>query len=414
MTSTDRLNEFASPNQMLMARGVDGGTEHEDNFFSLGKVIFMGAMFLFTVLSIVTMVIYNRQTGLAFLIITTILSIFGYRFIVFEEKKYTRLFATCRYGEISNCGLLDGVVQLNATDKRGGCTMYMKTGEVGCAFEVSRGSIVGKGSDFYVKYYDVCSDVLQQLIKKGHTVIMRKVLVNCKEDTRLRELQKLPEKVPNKALSHLMADEIGHIMQISNEVKYEREYWFVYSEGASKEEELKDDVKRAVRLLQTVAPGTRVCDKADLIKLNREEIGCSGANLSLDRLKQSSTKPLIEDFAEHGLHLVGVGLTGYRVGVREEDNNRLQVAFAKNKQKSIYSGDYNAGVLETGTPKKQHLQVDNLEKLVFDTMEKELDRNTDITLKNVLFKEYIVNTAEYKNSLAEKFKNISWEDEDDE
>ena len=391
MTSTDRLNEYAYPTELRMAKGVDGGIGREDSFFGPWKILtlsIMGAFFVFTI--IYAIIKGNAIYFFELNAIAAVVDFFAIRYIVLEEKKYDKLFAASHYEESQPAEIFDNVMRLSGDNRESISFMYMGTGETCLAIQIQHGSIVGKGLQYEEIYYDTLSDALRLLIKNDYTVIRKQMMINCRDDPRLALLRKKEVKLDNSSVKELIRDELGYLMSISAEVQYENEYWFIYTKKAANEEVFMSDVTRAVSLLKTVARLSHICTKGELYALAQAEFGCPNATLGE---KHSATALGMRELGNLGVYLSAVNLGDYI----------LQEAHLQ----SYYGGAEDKFAKVAAVP--DALQVEGMLKEV----ESKLGDAKVLGLKDALYAKYIVNSNVYKQSLVDSLANMDWSDEDE-
>lgn len=392
MTSTDRLNEYAYPTELRMAKGVDGGMGREDSFFGPWKILtlsIMGAFFVFTI--IYSIIKGNALYFLEFNAIAAIVDFFAIRYIILEEKKYDKLFAASHYEEAQPAEIFDNVMRLSGDNRDSLSFMYMGTGETCLVIQIQHGSIVGKGLQYEEVYYDVLSDALRMLIKNDYVVIRKQMMINCRDDPRLTMLRKKEVKIDNSSVQELIRDELGYLMSISAEVQYENEYWFVYTKKSAAEEVFLGDVSRAVTLLKTVARLSHICTKGELYMLAQDEFGCPNATLGE---KHSATAMGMRELGKLGIYVSGLNL----------GEHILQEAHLQ----SYYGGE--ADTFKNVTQIPGALQVDGMLKEIED----KLAGAKVLKVKDTLYAKFIVNSSVYKQSLVDSLANMDWEDDEDE
>ena len=391
MTSTDRLNEYAQPSEMRMAKGVDGGMGREDSFFGPWKLITIGFMLALIGVSIAMWVIHGFTTGIIWLACSLLLNFFLTRFVVLEEKKYEKLFDTCHFEEPQSVEIFDNVMRLSGDNKDSISSVYLGTGETSLVLQVQHGSIVGKGINYTEVYYDTLSDALRMLVKNDYVVIRKQMMVNCRDDPRLSALKKKEVKLDNKSLKDLMRDELGYLVSISGEVQYEQEYWFIYTKKLASEEVFMGDVARALTLIRTVANRSHLCTKGELYVLDQDEFGCPNAALGE---KHSATGMDLKELGRLGIYVSAIDLGEYT----------LQEASLQ----GYYGGSEDKYTNLKTTP--DALQVTGMLK----ELEGRLEGREVLDLKEILYAKYIVNSSVYKQALADSLANMDWSDEDDE
>lgn len=391
MTSTDRLNLYARPQDMRMAKGVDGGMGHEDSFFGPVKLITMGFMGFLLLGSIGVMIIQGVGYGLVCLAATLLLSFFLVRFVILEENKYKKIFDESHFDETQSVDIFDNVLRISGDNRDSQSFVYMGTGETCLVVQIQHGSIVGKGEDFDEVYYDTLSEAFRMLIMAGYTVIRRQLMINCREDPRLLEQNKKRIAINNPAVEEVIKDKLGYIMNISEEVQYENEYWFIYTRKVSAEDLFLADVSRAISELRTVANLTHICTKGELYALDRAEFGCPSASLGERRIALGSS---LKDIGKTGIYLNGVVMSEYS----------LQEA----RMQEYYGGD--VSVFSKILKMPEALSVDNMLGIIDAKL-----GTTDITsLKDDLYAKFIVNSDIYKQSLVQSLGEMSWDDDEDE
>ena len=391
MTSTDRLNEYADESEMRMCKGVDGGMGQEDSFFGPLKLLAMGFIGVCFLATIIISILNGLGSGLPLLGITLVLTFFLTRYVILEEKKYTEIFAQSHFEESQPAEIFDDVMRVSAGGRNTPAFVYLGTGETCLVIQVQHGSIVGKGVNYEIEYYDALSDALRFLELSDYTVIRKQVMINCREDPRLQALGNDGHYMfDNPAVKDLIGEKLGYLRNISAEVQYEQEYWYIYTKRTAYEETFLIDVSRAVSMLRSVARLTHICTQVELMQLNQEELGCSNAGLGEHHANAALT---LRDMRDFGLYLAGIGLEEYT----------LQEASLQN----YYSGDaakYDKYVLGEGV-----LHVDDLLGL----LESHLDATKVQDLKNDLYAKYITTSDTYKKAMADAVAAIDWSDDDE-
>lgn len=392
MTSTDRLNEYASPNEMLMAKGVDGGIGQEDSFFGPVKILALAVMLASLAFGIILCFIKDVPSGLFVIVVALLCDVFLTRYIILEEKKYTKIFDESHFEEPQPVEIFDNVMRITGDNRDSLPFVYMGTGETCLVIQIQHGSIVGKGLQYEEIYYDTLSDALRMLIKNDYTVIRKQMMINCKDDPRLARLQKNEIKLNNPAVRDLMRDEIGYLASISDEVQYEQEYWFVYTRKSAQEEAFLGDVSRAVVLLRTVARLSHICTKGELYALDQREFGCPNAILG----EKSSLGAFgLSELGDIGVYVSGVGLSEFTLQEREP---------------GTYYSKAPKETFEKYSAAPSVLNVDGLIK----TLESSIIDHEVAGLKDNLYAKYIVNSTIYKQSLAQSLSQLDWGDDEDE
>lgn len=391
MTSTDRLNEYASPTEIRMAKGVDGGMGREDSFFGPVKIFFiafMGGLFAFSIIFGVI-----RGTFFDFLwvfLLSLVADFFIIRYIILEEKKYEKLFKASKYEEPQPVEIFDNVMRLSGDNRDSLSFVYLGTGETGLVIQIQHGSIVGKGLQYEEIYYDTLSEALKLLIKQDYTVIRKQMMINCRDDPRLLNLRKKEVQIDNPSVKELVRDELGYLMSISSEVQYENEYWFIYTKKAASEEIFLGDVTRAVTMLKTVARLTHICTKGELYALDQDEFGCPNAALGE---KHSATVMGLKELGNLGLYACGLNLGEYFL---QESNLQL-----------YYGGEPETYNQVTKIP--DALQVSGMLKEIED----KLSGAKVLQIKDLLYSKFIVNSSIYQKSLGDALANMDWGDDEE-
>lgn len=392
MTSTDRLNQYASPSEMRMAKGVDGGMGREDSFFGPVKIItlaFMGALILLSI--IFGIIKHSFGLALGLLVISFVIDFFLTRYVVLEEKKYEKLFKASKYEEPQPVEIFDNVMRLSGDNRDSLSFVYLGTGETCLVVQIQHGSIVGKGLDYETTYYDTLSDAFRMLIKNDYTVIRKQMMINCRDDPRLTYLQKKGVQLDNPSLKALVTDELGYLMSISAEVQYEQEYWFIYTKKTAAEEAFLGDVTRAVTMLKTVARLTHICTKGELYALDQDEFGCPNAALGE---KHSATAMGMKELGQLGVCMCGINFGEY---VLQEAN--LQ---------AYYGGEPNDFARAGKIP--DALQVSGM----LSEIEDKLSGTKVLEIKDILYSKFIVPSSIYKQSLVDSLASMDWGEDDEE
>ena len=386
------MNEYAYPNELRMAKGVDGGMGREDSFFGPWKILTLSVMGAFFVFTIIFSAI--RGTALYFFLLNAVAAVVDFfliRYVILEEKKYDKLFAASHYEEAQSAEIFDNVMRLSGDNRDSLSFVYLGTGETCLVIQIQHGSIVGKGLGYEELYYDVCSDALRMLIKNDYTVIRKQMMINCRDDPRLNYLRKKDVKLNNPSVQELIRDELGYLMSISAEVQYENEYWFVYTKKTAAEEIFLGDVTRAVTLLKTVARLTHICTKGELYMLSQDEFGCPNATLGE---RHSAVAMDMKELGKLGIYVSALNLGDYV----------LQEAHLQ----SYYGGAAEEYGKVAQIP--DSLQVEGMLEEIEDKME----GAAVLKVKDALYAKYIVNSSVYKESLVEAIGNMDWGDEEEE
>lgn len=274
MANTNRRRDFINKyGAMFIPMNVEG-SNYNDSFFSMKKIVTIFIILLMTVV----IAVYFGSSGTSvggFIVIYAIwffiISLLV-RFIIFEEKYYLEMYRLLKKYEVSTPAIFWDISSRKHTDD--GTIVTFSDGKVGIFVRLERDTITGKTEDFKEYHYDAWSDFYNSLMSKRYKVVQMNLMEPAGKDPRLAELDKLTYKDDNPNICALTEMMLAHIKDIARNSLFETEYLLIYTEDMSKIDKIIDDIGDSMLILMNGAyVGYTVLNDKEISDRVREEYG---------------------------------------------------------------------------------------------------------------------------------------------
>ena len=274
MANTNRRKDFINKyGAMFIPMNVEG-SNYNDSFFSMKKIVTIFMILLMTVV----IAVYFGSAGTSvtgfiiiyaiwFFIVTLLV-----RFIIFEEKYYLGMYRLLKKYEVSTPAIFWDISSRKHTDD--GTIVTFSDGKVGIYVRLERDTITGKTEDFKEYHYDAWSDFYNSLISKRYKIVQMNLMEPAGKDPRLAELDKLTYKDDNPNVCALTEMMLAHIKEIARNSLFETEYLLIYTDDMSKIDKIIDEVGDSMLVLMNGAyVGYTVLNDKEISDRVREEYG---------------------------------------------------------------------------------------------------------------------------------------------
>ena len=161
MANSNRRYVDEKTGKMFIPMNVQGGLQDEQ-FITTPKIIALVsigllAFLLFAINTPSNLVSFILSFGVWFII-----SLYITRFVIFEEKYYSKMYKQLKKNEITKPSLFWQIVSIRETQN--GALFTYVDGKVGILIRVDRSTITGKPNDFMETHYDAISDFYKELM----------------------------------------------------------------------------------------------------------------------------------------------------------------------------------------------------------------------------------------------------------
>lgn len=271
MANSNRRYVDEKTGKMFIPMNVQGGLQDEQ-FITTPKIIALVsigllAFLLFAINTPSNLVSFILSFGVWFII-----SLYITRFVIFEEKYYSKMYKQLKKNEITKPSLFWQIVSIRETQN--GALFTYVDGKVGILIRVDRSTITGKPSDFMETHYDAISDFYKELMLLKYSMVQMNIMEPAGNDPRLEELDKLISSSKNSNIKLLMEKQIGYIKNIAHNTLYEYDYFLIYTYDTLKMDTLIDDVVDVMyKLLDGAFLGFSILSIRDIIDLDKELFG---------------------------------------------------------------------------------------------------------------------------------------------
>ena len=274
MANTNRRRDFINKyGAMFIPMNVEG-SNYNDSFFSMKKIVTIFIILLMTVVIAVYFGSAGTSVG-GFIVIYAIwffIVSLLVRFIIFEEKYYLEMYRLLKKYEVSTPAIFWDISSRKHTDD--GTIVTFSDGKVGIFVRLERDTITGKTEDFKEYHYDAWSDFYNSLMSKRYKVVQMNLMEPAGKDPRLAELDKLTYKDDNPNICALTEMMLAHIKDIARNSLFETEYLLIYTEDMSKIDKIIDDIGDSMLILMNGAyVGYTVLNDKEISDRVREEYG---------------------------------------------------------------------------------------------------------------------------------------------
>ena len=274
MANTNRRRDFINKyGAMFIPMNVEG-SNYNDSFFSMKKIV---AIFIILLMTVV-IAVYFGSSGTSVGGFIVIYAIWFFivsllvRFIIFEEKYYLEMYRLLKKYEVSTPAIFWDISSRKHTDD--GTIVTFSDGKVGIFVRLERDTITGKTEDFKEYHYDAWSDFYNSLMSKRYKVVQMNLMEPAGKDPRLAELDKLTYKDDNPNICALTEMMLAHIKDIARNSLFETEYLLIYTEDMSKIDKIIDDIGDSMLILMNGAyVGYTVLNDKEISDRVREEYG---------------------------------------------------------------------------------------------------------------------------------------------
>ena len=364
--------------RQFIPMNVEGGN-YENKFISPMKMLVIIGT-LITTFAFVPYCVNNDGITIAgkviLLVLYFILMSVIYRYIVFEERYYYKMYKKMQSYSNPTSDVFWNITHIRHTMK-GDMLMY-SDGKVGVLFKPESGSMIGRDSSFRENHFDALSDFYKEVVNRGLNFVQLNMMEEAKNDNRIPYLEQLIASETNSNLKKLLEMELGHIKSITRATLYETDYFLIYTDKPERIDYLLDDVNDcAYTLLDGAYVGYDILDAAEIIRLHKEIFGVSyfdynQATLNVFRELDIDKEPVLNIKRIHLKNGRSVELTDRDVSViknvasyiKNEGINPNEVsilnALGSNKFKEKYEGNKDWGIdLKSFEVKEEQQVVDN-------------------------------------------------------
>ena len=294
--------QLDSSGRQFMPMNPEGGT-WDEHFITTPKLVTLGIVAFCTVGLIIYISNNHMSIGAAtllllfwILIATTLL-----RFIVFEEKRYYKVYKILQEYEITTPAIFWNISAIEDTLE--GAIITYQDSKIGIIIKLDRDTITGKNPEFQEDHYDAVSDFYRELMRDKYSFVQLNIMEKAGSDPRLYELDKLVRKNENPNIQELMQRQIGYIKNLSHNTLYESDYFLIYTSDITKSDHIVNDVIEDVfKILDGAYISYSILKAKDIIELVKEIYGVKYFNYTqatLDMFKMNGvSEGKIFDIAE--------------------------------------------------------------------------------------------------------------------
>lgn len=250
------------------------GQSYSDNFWSTTKVITLAGILLGGA-AVIAFLSSNQSKPAGWVVIFggyLLLAIYLFRYIIFEEKFYYRMYKEFKDNEITTPAIFWNIASIKNTED--GAILTYADAKVGLLVKLDRDTITGKPLDFEETHYDAISDFYKELTRYGYSFVQLNIMEMAGKDPRLAELDKITLKCDNENIKRLVELQVGHIKNIAQNSLYESEYVLIYSNDITKIDHIiPDTIEIMFTILNGGYIGYKIMNRRDLIELEKESFG---------------------------------------------------------------------------------------------------------------------------------------------
>lgn len=291
MANTNRREDYIDRNgNMFIPMNVEGGTWNE-HFITTPKLMAIACVFiaLLLICSLLASEGASVTAYILFIAIWLIVSIYVFRFIVFEEKFYYRMYKELEKHEISSPALFWDIASIKDTDE--GAIITYSDARIGILVKIDRDTITGKPPEFRETHYDAISDFYREVNVLRYSFVQMNIMEQAGKDPRLNELNKLVYKDSNKNIQKLMEMQVGHIKNITHKALYESDYFLFYTDDLSKMDVIVQDISECIfKLLDGAYVSYQVLNSGGVVDLVKELYGVNYFNSTQASLLMFNTE----------------------------------------------------------------------------------------------------------------------------
>lgn len=292
MANSSRLYADQS-GKMFIPMNVEGGS-WDEHFMTTKKLISLGLLFGGLIIMLMSLADSHATfTGyIIYLVLWLIIAQFVFRFIVFEERFYYKMYQILKKAEITTPAIFWDIASIKDTPD-GAIITYSDT-KIAVIVRLERDTITGKNADFQEQHYDAISDFYRDLMMYRYSFVQLNVMEPAGNDPRLDNLDKLIRQSDNSNIAYLMEQQIGYIKSITHRTLYESDYILIYTSDLTKLDSIINDTLDCVYgILEGAFIGYRILTSRELVELVKEEYGVRYFNYTqatLDMFKLSGVQ----------------------------------------------------------------------------------------------------------------------------
>jgi hypothetical protein len=282
MANTQRRSQFISGGKMMIPTSIDGG-QYNEGFFTTTKLVTI------VIIAIVLgYVLYmNNHTSMTSSIIRTCVwfvgAFYATRFIIFEERKYYRVYKEMQKSRVTTPALFWGIESIKDTNE--GAIINYIDGKVGIMVAIDRDTTTGRPDEFMEDHYDAISDTYRELVRRNYKFVQMNIMEKAGRDTRIEKLAQIANKGNNKNINRLMEMQVGYIRKLSTRTLYESEYILVYTEDTYRSRRIINDVSDAMMsILDGAYSSFYIMSNSEIMELLREEYGVSHVDINRNKV----------------------------------------------------------------------------------------------------------------------------------
>lgn len=280
------------------------GQSYNDNFWSTTKVVTLAGILLGGA-GVIAFLSSNQAKPAGWLIFFggyLLLAIYLFRYVIFEEKFYYRMYKELQGNEITTPAIFWNIASIKNTED--GAILTYADAKVGVLVKLDRDTITGKPADFEETHYDAISDFYKELTRYGYSFVQLNIMELAGKDPRLGELDKITAKCDNDNIRKLVELQVGHIKNIAQNSLYESDYVLIYSNDIAKMDHIiSDTIEIMFSILEGAYLGYRIMNRRDLIELEKESFGVkyfNSTDASLNIYKNDANSANVP-FRIHGI-----------------------------------------------------------------------------------------------------------------
>lgn len=250
------------------------GQNYSDSFWSTTKVVTLALIILGYAGIIAFLSSHQSDLGawLIFLSGYSLIALYLFRYIIFEEKFYYKMYKELLGNEVTTPAIFWNIASIKNTED--GAILTYADAKVGVLVKLDRDTITGKPLDFEETHYDAISDFYKDLTTLGYSFVQLNIMEMAGKDPRLVELDKVVTKCDNENIRKLVELQVGHIKNIAQNSLYESDYILIYTHDITKIDNIISDVIETMfTILNGAYIGFRILNQRDLIDLEKESFG---------------------------------------------------------------------------------------------------------------------------------------------
>lgn len=258
---------------MLIPMNVDS-TGWDDKFINSTKLIILVVLMFVDVGTVAYLIDSFMPTSMKVIIVIglIIMTQLVFRYFIFEEKYYYRMYKKMQQYKISNPSVFWNIAMMKDTDE--GCIMVYADGKAGIMIRLERDTITGKPTSFKETHFDAVSDFYKELNLKGLHYIQMNIMEVAGKDPRLAVLDRLVLNPDNKNISKLVEAEVGYLKKVTRSTLYESDYVLVYTNDIDKRDTLiSDSIDCVYKLLEGGFIGYSILTSREILDRVKDEYG---------------------------------------------------------------------------------------------------------------------------------------------